>query len=78
MNASILSMNQTVGTRELESLPMRENTEPVYYWHVYRRSANGRRWVLICDYSVTETVMAELFGKYFRTHGFALRCLLRY
>ena len=78
MNLSIIQMNQVIGARELEPIKLPLNSEPVYYWHVYRRSSNGRRWIKIRDFYETEADMAKLYAKFYGTTSFSLRCILRY
>ncbi|HJS17307.1 MAG TPA: hypothetical protein VJ785_01065 [Anaerolineales bacterium] len=86
---SILGMNSTLRAREyamddhLSKLPSPTHYEPLYYWHIERKSRARRtkgeqKWVFVRDFAGTKADVADLWNRYFRTGEFRLRCQLKY
>jgi hypothetical protein len=59
------------------------STEPVYYWHVFRKIQRGKGkhgdgLKFVRDFTGTKAEVAALWLKYFHAPDFKLRCLLKY
>ena len=87
---SIRHMNITMDANEYlrerrmnEAMP--RNTEPVYYWHIqrktpYKSSRKRTVWKFVRDFTCTKAQIARVWCRYYRnaTGDFRLRCLLKY
>lgn len=85
---SIRHMNITMDANEYlreqrmkEALP--RNTEPVYYWHIQRRTqlrSRGKKvvWKFVRDFTCTKAQIARIWVRHYQTGEFRLRCLLKY
>ncbi len=59
------------------------STEPVYYWHVFRKTQRGKGkhgdgWKFVRSFAGTKAEVAALWLKFFHTPEYRLRCLLKY
>lgn len=67
---------------QLRAMP--RNTEPVYYWHIQRKSKLPRKpgkpqqWVFVRDFVGTKANVASLWCKWFRDGDHRLKCILQY
>lgn len=85
---SIRMMNQSMVAREWlrearEKETMSQSTEPVYYWHIYRKTLKGKGkhgdgLKFTRDFTGTKAQVAALWIRYFQTGDYRLRCLLKY
>lgn len=66
-SASIIAMNHSVGTMELETETKSQPTgERSHYWHILRRNQRGQ-WKVHSEFMGTKAEVAEHWRKFF--HG---------